>query len=193
MTRKSIPIIFLFALVSLLPLGAQTTNSSHKSLGQRITGLWHKTTKSVANAGKELDSAIGITEAEDVVRVGGNYYMPLYSVNLYEGKDAQTMWNACKELFCKKYPKVTVQSVALPQTGWLSSAMEKNGQIVGYMQTMLCYIVARDGSDGYINARFSFRRYKDVGEDYSPMKDNWPKWERTDVLTNKVYKKLITK
>lgn len=191
---KKILIAFLgFALSASLPIAAQSNASGHKSLGQRISGLWHKTRKNVTNAGKELDSALGITETEDVVKVDGVYYMPLYSVNLYDGADGQPLREACKKLFTKRYPQAVIKTVALPQTGWFSSAMEKKGQIVGYMQTMLCYVIARDGSDGYINARFSFKRYKDVGEAYAPLNGSWPKWERTDVLTNKVYSKLIGK
>ena len=58
---------------------------------------------------------------------------------------------------------------------------------------MYCYAIAQDGEEGYINAKFTFQRYREVGGEYQPLQEKWPKWERTDVLSDKVYNKLLTK
>ena len=54
-------------------------------------------------------------------------------------------------------------------------------------------LFAQDGEEGYINAKFTFQRYREVGGEYQPLQEKWPKWERTDVLSDKVYNKLLTK
>ena len=59
-----------------------------------------------------------------------------------------------------------------------------------YVKMLYCYIVAKDGEDGYINARFSFRMTKKVGKSWQNDDANWPLWERTDVLVPSVYEKL---
>ena len=64
--------------------------------------------------------------------------------------------------------------------------------MTGYSQTLFCYIIGRDGNEGFINAKFVFERQKKVG-DTVQTKVKWPLWIRTDVLTNEVYQKLITR
>jgi len=83
-----------------------------------------------------------------------------------------------------------VLSVTIPQEGWVSKAVKDGGKVIGYLQYMYCYVLAQDGDDGYINARFSFQRYKDVGKDYGSVNGRWPRWDRTDVLTRSVYDEL---
>ena len=119
--------------------------------------------------------------------------MPLYSVNVYHGKEANNFQALCRKLFVNKYPNVKIMSVAIPQEEWLREPVEKEGSIIGYLQNMYCYIIGCDGNDGYINAKFLFQQYKEVGGIYQLLQDKAPKWERTDVLTNKVYNKLLLK
>ncbi len=130
---------------------------------------------------------------EDVVKVKGSYYMPLYKVNLYKGSDADSFRRECQMRFSRRFPQAKITSSALPQTEWVSESVVQNKTVVGYTQTMYCYIIAKDGTDGYINARFSYKRYKNVGSSYTPLADYWPKWERTDYLTPEVYQKLLKK
>lgn len=135
----------------------------------------------------------GHDDSGDLIRIKGYYYMPLYSLNLYNGEETKAFQEECMKLFTAKYPLTEVMSVSLPQLQWIHESVKKRKKVVGYLETMYCYIIAKDGADGYINARFSFRRYKDVGDSYGPLMENWPKWERVDFLTPELYHKLLTK
>ena len=167
--------------------------STQKSIGQKMSKAWKKTQKSFSDAGHAIGKAVGLENRDDQIRVKGEYYMPLYSVNLYKQDDAGKYRQCCTRLFHMKYPQAEIQTVALPQTDWLSETVEQGGTIAGYLQTMYCYIIARDGTDGYINARFVFQRYKEVGHEYMDIAEKWPLWERTDVLPLPIYQKLLKK
>lgn len=195
--RKSIFLLAILILTASLPMAAQQKKKDRYTFTEAVERLWKKTRKSVKNVGDDISGMFGTdTKLEGcraTVRVDGDNYMPLYSVDVYHGKDEANLRNACRALFAKKYPKATIQTVAIPQTEWLQTTVEKDGDIVGYRQLLFCYVIARDGQEGYINARFSFNKYKEVGLSFEPMVDGWPRWERTDVLTNKVYSKLLSK
>ena len=68
--------------------------------------------------------------------------------------------------------------------------MKEHGSIVGYLQSMYCYVLAKDGNDGYINAEFTFQRYKRVGEAYEHVEGKWPGMTRVDILTPEIYDKI---
>lgn len=177
---------------------AQSTEKpKNETLGGKISRLLHKGRKSIGKAsenfGYKMDEDGHLSKQTDLIKVNGLYYMPLYTVNLYQGAETVQFRTMCRQLFQQKYPNTVIQTVVLPQTEWLRETVEKQETIVGYLQTMYCYIVARDGSDGYINAKFTFQKYKEVGGDYQPLQDKWPKWERTDILSNKIYDKLLSK
>lgn len=179
-------------LLPAVPTMAQTA-SGKGGVGKKAAKVWTKAKKSVTDAGHAIGRAVGLENKDDLIRVKGEYYMPLYTVNLYKQDDADKYKTACGRLFLRKYPQADVQTVALPQTDWLSETVEKEGAVVGYLQTMYCYIVARDGTDGYINAKFVFQRYRDVGKNFMDIPEKWPLWERTDVLPMAVYRKLLKK
>lgn len=177
---------------------AQTSTSNKpETLGSKISRILNKARKSANKAGKHvgytLDADGRLNKENDLIKVSGLYYMPLYTVNLYQGKEVTEFREAVRKIFVEKYPHIKLQSVVIPQTDWLHEPVEKGDIIVGYLQTMYCYAIAQDGEEGYINAKFTFQRYREVGGEYQPLQDKWPKWERTDVLSDKVYNKLLTK
>lgn len=189
---------FPIAAAIVLFASCSTTNNGEKeTFGGKVQRVFNDTKSSMENAGHSLGDAIGfedrVNPSEDYIRVSGYNYMPLYSVNLYKGDDCEGFRSQCRQLFTARYASAVVQSVAVPQPDWLSEPVKKDNKIVGYLQTLYCFIIARDGSDGYINAKFTYQRYKEVGGVYEPLKDKWPRWENTDVMTAKIYKKLQTK
>ena len=179
-------------------VSAQTSTSNKtESLGSKISRILNRARKSANKAGKQvgytLDADGHLNKENDLIKVSGLYYMPLYTVNLYQGKEAAEFRETVRKKFMEKYPQTKLQTVVIPQTDWLHEPVEKGDVIVGYLQTMYCYAIAQDGEEGYINAKFTFQRYREVGGEYQPLQEKWPKWERTDVLSDKVYNKLLTK
>lgn len=197
MKRLSLVGIVMLMAVAM-PLSAQTSNTVKKqSLGSRISQLFKKTKKSVSKVGEDFSNAIGFDDLasgnKDLYKIKGTYYMPLYTVNLYKGEQSEEFRKQCRQKFSEKYPQAEVVSVVLPQTEWLVDPVKSNNQITGYVETMYCYVLARDGGDGYINAKFTYQQYKNAGEKYSQLANKWPQWTCTDVLTNEVYQKLLSK
>ncbi|WP_315350431.1 hypothetical protein [Hoylesella saccharolytica] len=198
MVRKT-----MFTVCALLVLSASSVyaqddkTSENGSLSEKVSELVKKTKTSMEKAGQRISKVIGIDEKNrkhsDNVKIDGTYYMRLYSKNIYTGKEAKKFRKACEDVFMKKYPNAVITSVAIPQDGWLSETVKSGSKIVGYEQTMYCYIIAKDGGDGYINARFSFQQYKDVGKAYESIEGKWPQWDRTDVLTPAIYNELLNK
>ena len=179
-------------------VSAQTSTSNKtESLGSKISRILNRARKSANKAGKQvgytLDADGHLNKENDHIKVIGLYYMPLYTVNLYQGKEAAEFRETVRKKFMEKYPQTKLQTVVIPQTDWLHEPVEKGDVIIGYLQTMYCYAIAQDGEEGYINAKFTFQRYREVGGEYQPLQEKWPKWERTDVLSDKVYNKLLTK
>ena len=197
--KKSIWIALLVATFCL-PVGAQnsttkTQTNSQETTAQRFGRLLKKTKDKMVEAGHNLGDALGFddrvnTENADSVRIDGAWLMPIYDTNLYQGSDALLYTEECRKLFSERYPEVEIKSVVLPQTDWLTDVYKTNNKVTGYLQTMYCYVIGRDGNDGYINARFVFQRYKEVGKTYQHVKNTWPKWDKTDVLTNDMYNQL---
>ena len=175
-------------------ISAQTSTSNKtESLGSKISRILNRARKSANKAGKQvgytLDADGHLNKENDLIKVSGLYYMPLYTVNLYQGKEAAEFRETVRKKFMEKYPQTKLQTVVIPQTDWLHEPVEKGDVIVGYLQTMYCYAIAQDGEEGYINAKFTFQRYREVGGEYQPLQEKW----RTDVLSDKVYNKLLTK
>lgn len=194
-TRRLWTTLVVLSLLTVGPASAQS-QKEHENLGHKASKLWKKTKKAVVEAGQDIGDTFGTGAhggTTDVVRIDGVYYMPIYNRNLYSGKDAEAMRARCKEIFSEKYPQAKVVSVALPQTDWLTVPVKKKNKVTGYMRSMFCYIVARDGSDGYINAKFSYRQSKKAGGTYKALDGYAPAWERTDVLTSDIYQQLLKK
>lgn len=182
---------------SAVTASAQTTKSTKEDREKKLGAFLTESRRVLGDAGNAIGDFFGfddrIDNKDDLIKIKHVYYMPLYSVNLYKGTDTAGFREECTALFARRFPLAKVLSNALPQTQWVREDMVKNDMVVGYTETMYCYIIAKDGEDGYINARFSYKRIKQPGTDYSILADNWPKWERTDFLSVPVYAKLLTK
>lgn len=185
-------VLLLGAVTNVL---AQSQDKKKEPFDKKVSKFWKKTKKELEQAGHELGDAIGFNDRidgkSDLLKVNGSFYMPLYNTDLYKGEDALTYRKTCTQLFRKKYPKVNIQSVAIPQKEWVLETVEKDGELVGYQRTLHCFIIARDGEEGYVNAKFTYRQYKNVGQEFQNVKGWWPKWERTDFMTNSVYEQLL--
>lgn len=187
--------VVVLLLGAVTNVSAQKQNTKKEPFDKKVSKFLKKTKKELEQAGHELGDAIGFNDRidgkSDLLKVNGSYYMPLYSTDLYKGEDALTYRKTCTQLFRKKYPKVNIQSVAIPQKEWVLETVEKDGELVGYQRTLHCFIIARDGDEGYVNAKFTYRQYKNVGQEFQNVKGWCPKWERTDFMTNSVYEQLL--
>ena len=187
--------MLVLLLGSVTNVSAQSQDKKKEPFDKKVSKFLKKTKKELEQAGHELGDAIGFNDRidgkSDLLKVNGSYYMPLYSKDLYKGEDALTFRKTCTQLFRKKYPKVSIQSVAIPQKEWVLETVEKDGELVGYQRTLHCFIIARDGDEGYVNAKFTYQQYKNVGQEFQNVKGCWPKWERTDFMTNSVYEQLL--
>lgn len=188
-------IVLVLLLGAVTNVSAQSQDTNKEPLDKKVSKFLKKTKKELEQAGHELGDAIGFNDRidgkSDLLKVNGSYYMPLYSKDLYKGEDALTFRKTSTQLFRKKYPKVNILSVAIPQKEWVLETVEKDGELVGYQRTLHCFIIARDGDEGYVNAKFTYRQYKNVGQEFQNVKGWWPKWERTDFMTNSVYEQLL--
>lgn len=188
-------IVVVLLLGAVTNVSAQSQDKKKEPFDKKVSKFLKKTKKELEQAGHELGDAIGFNDRidgkSDLLKVNGSYYMPLYSKDLYKGEDALTYRKTCTQQFRKKYPKVSIQSVAIPQKEWVLETVEKDGELVGYQRTLHCFIIARDGDEGYVNAKFTYQQYKNVGQEFQNVKDWWPKWERTDFMTNSVYEQLL--
>ena len=176
---------------------AQTaTQTPQEKIGKAVKKSYKSARKQMNRATHMMGEALGLepktTDPEpDDVKMKGYYYMPIYDVNLYHGTDQKEFTEPCLQQFREKYPTLEILSCVIPQTGWVQEDVKQNGRVIGYGQYLLCFILARDGQDGYVNARFAFRKYKEVGGDFEPIETIWPKWERTDVIPVRIYNKLV--
>lgn len=192
--KKTLICALLAMFFSASQAWAQTDRDDQdESLAGKVSTIVRKAKSSMQRAGRRLEKVIGINDKGregDEVKINGTYYMPIYSLNIYNGQDAEKFRKTCEKMYTKKYPRTSILSVTIPQEGWVSETVKDGSKVIGYLQYMYCYVLAKDGDDGYINARFSFQRYKDVGKDYGSVNGRWPRWDRTDVLTRSVYDEL---
>ena len=186
--------LFLLALLTVCGASAQITEkpTGKGSLKERVSNFWSQSKVAINDVyTKVQDNLEG--ENSGLHRVNGKYYMHLYDTNIYKGADVDELCTLCRREFEEKYPAMAIKSVVIPQVDWETTTVEVDGQVEGYAQTLYCYIIAKDGNEGYVNAKFVFERQKKVGEPTMGNLVKWPLWLRTDVLTNEVYEKLLTK
>ena len=178
----------------------QSDTTKKESLGDRFVRLSKKAVREMERTANNIGDAIGFDDRVDAgkgtadsVKIDGTWYMPLYTVNLYTGGDLDVYRSACRAAFADAYPGVEIVNVVVPQQEWLSDTYKKNNKVTGYVQTLYCYVLGKDGTDGYVNARFMFQRQKEVGKSYQHVADRWPLWERTDVIPRASYEKLAAR
>ena len=188
MKKMNSMVIAMALLAMALPMNAQTNkNKQQESLVKKVTTIWNNAKKQVKQTGKDIGEKIGFDDMAakeqdtDLIEVDGMKYMPIYNfdlfVNSHTTEDAELV-RLSREAFMKKYPNAEIMYAVVPQ------------QVTGYRRRAYCFVVAKDGSDGYLNARFLFSAERVAGGEY--VKSNsWPRWERTDVIPSHVYPKLI--
>ncbi len=190
-------IIFLMAVIfasTAYQASAQSNTHKRDTFGKKVSKFLKQTKKDLEQAGHELGDAIGFDDRvgknSDLLKVDGTFYMPLYTVDLYKS-DSTTMYRTESiRLFKKKYPKAKIMSVAIPQAKWIVEPVELRTEVVGYQRSLSCFIIARDGNEGFINAKFLYVQYKNVGNEYQNVRGKYPLWVRTDVLSPKIYEEL---
>lgn len=181
---KKIVFMVMAAMFLAAPVQAQENSESFE---EAVTGLWTKAKKAVKKSSRRVQEE---WNGDGLVDIEGHSYMHLYTTDLYKGPNKADFKEACLNEFKAKYPTVKVLSTTIPQEEWTESTTRSLGKVSKYVKMLYCYIVAKDGEDGYINARFSFRMTKKVGKSWQNDDANWPLWERTDVLVPSVYEKL---
>ena len=175
-------VLMLAFLAMGLPTIAQKSNKAKpETLVKKVQGIWKKAKKQVSETGKELGEKIGVddlkkqrTEDDGLIEVEGMRYMPVYHYDQFVNKNT----TADQEM------------VKLAQEDWTSTIVCNGETVTGYRRRAYAYVVAKDGNDGYLNARFLFREDKQPGQDYVKS-SAWPLLERTDAIPNQVYPKLI--
>lgn len=194
---KKVLIMILGAMLAgTVPSSAQNeSQEARETFSQKFARLVNQTVTQMEQAGHAIGDAIGFddrvsTETSEVARRDVKDYMPLYTVNLYGGTDAVVYVDECRSLFSRKFPGVEIVTAVVPQKEWLRDAVKEDGKVTGYVQTLYCYVIGKDGDDGYINARFVFQRYKEVGGQYRHVADRWPLWERSDAIPAELYEKM---
>lgn len=192
--RRLLVVLSVVALTAMPAMGQN--RQKRQTLGKRISKTWRKGKKEVSDAtyklGKELGISSGAKRGE--VKVNGTYYMYVYMDNVYHGSDKRKLLNTASSQFKAKYPKAKIISCAIPQTDWTVTEVEnKDGSIAGYLQTLYCFVLAQDGTDGYINAQFTYEQYRPVGGSMGLVQGKWPEWTRTDVIPEEDYWELVTK
>ncbi len=191
--RRLLIMLSAAILVGAPAWGQQT--KKRQTLGQKIKKTWRKGTKEVSDAtynlGKELGISSGAKRGE--AKVNGTYYMYLYTANVYHGSDSGKLIGETEKIFKKRYPAVKILSCVIPQTDWEVTEEEQDGNVVGYRRTLFCYVLGKDGADGYINAKFTYEQYRPAGGAEIPVQGKWPEWTRTDVIPAKDYWELVTK
>ncbi len=192
MKRVFLAAVCVFSLCTTVAFAQSSVPAYKKNYVNKQSNSVEKAREKLGESVDKLSRSVDSVD-EDLVKVGGKKYMPLYSTNLYKGSEGEAFMKECRSLFVKRYPNARIMSVTIPQTSWLKEDMVKGGKTIGTTQTMYCFIIAADGSNGYINARFTYKRYKNNGGTYSQLADYWPKWDRTDMLSNATYEKLRRK
>ena len=200
MKKMNSMVIAMALLTMALPMNAQTNkNKQQESLVKKGTTIWNNAKKQVKQTGKDIGEKIGFDDMAakeqdtDLIEVDGMKYMPIYNfdlfVNSHTTEDAELV-RLSREAFMKKYPNAEIMYAVVPQQDWLHTALRDGSKVTGYRRRAYCFVVAKDGSDGYLNARFLFSAERVAGGEY--VKSNsWPRWERTDVIPSHVYPKLI--
>ena len=190
--------MFLAFGMTALPVNEQTNNKAKKeTLVKKVSTFWKKTKKQVTTAGKNIGDAIGVDDLakkniEDLKDIDGVKYMPIYTTDIFANNnlsDDEELIKISKDEFVGKYPDAKIVHCVIPQKEWILTAVKEGSKITGYRRYAYSYLLAKDGTDGYINARFIFMEYRDAGENYVKS-GSWPKWDRTDIIPNNVYSKL---
>ena len=119
--------------------------------------------------------------------------MPVYTTDhfakLHPKEDAELV-RLSREAFMQKYPQAEIIHAVVPQKDWLNTVLRDGSKVTGYRRRAYCYVVAKDGTEGYLNACFLFMADREAGNDYVKSK-SWPRRACTDAIPSQVYPQLI--
>ena len=186
-------IVFAIMAAIMLTAPAQAQSEKARQVGKDIQGAVTDFFKKAKKGVNQTVEAINEEFSNDTVGVryiDGNRYMCIYDTNLYHQSDAAELMELCRADFGAHYPDATIISCVIPQQQWEETPVRRNGDIVSYRFRLNCYVVARDGSQGYINARYRFEKTKKIGQAIVNNDDRWPERVRVNALTPSIYEKL---
>lgn len=183
--------VLLLALILANPANAQVYKDIKRTPKERLNTLFRDIKRGIRKTGDSLNELLGGDSDSDktLVEVDGVSYMPVYTTNRFTA-DSTGMYVACRSDFMRRYSRATVISTVIPQETWDESVMKDNKKIVMYRRRAWCYVLAKDGEDGYINARYAFVQLRKPGQKWLAPEGYWPKFERADAIPNAHYKKL---
>ena len=200
MKKMNSMVIAMALLTMALPMNAQTNrNKQQESLVKKVTTIWNNAKKQVKQTGKDIGEKIGFDELAskkheaDLIEVDGIKYMPVYTTDhfakLHPKEDAELV-RLSREAFMQKYPQAEIIHAVVPQKDWLNTVLRDGSKVTGYRRRAYCYVVAKDGTEGYLNACFLFMADREAGNDYVKSK-SWPRRACTDAVPSQVYPQLI--
>ena len=200
MKKQYLVLMAAFLLAMTLPVGAQNNkNNQQETLVGKVSKLWKDAKKQIDKTGKDIGEKIGFDELAskkheaDLIEVDGIKYMPVYTTDhfakLHPKEDAELV-RLSREAFMQKYPQAEIIYAVVPQKDWLNTVLRDGSKVTGYRRRAYCYVVAKDGTEGYLNACFLFMADREAGNDYVKSK-SWPRRACTDAVPSQVYPQLI--
>lgn len=193
---KKIKMMVMLAMLCALPASAQIDSNGVAHEGDaekttfkdKVSDAWTNTKEAVNTTADKVRKKLGYDDEKQArTRVK---YMPIYTKHKFTDSASDEMVEMCKEKFYQRYPEANILSAVIPSEKWQSEPVYKNGDIVGYLETVYCYILARDGRDGYLNAEYTFQRHKTVGCPYEKVAAKWPEFTRVDNFNSEVYQQI---
>lgn len=171
---------------------AQVYKEVNKSPGKRLDTLLKDIERGIQKTGESLSELLSLDAKGDtgLVEIDGARYMPLCTTDRFAA-DSLSMRQTCRGAFLRRYDAATVVSVTMPQEGWQQTVVMENKKVAKYKRRAVCYVLAKDGADGYINARYAFEQCRCPGGKWERLEGHWPKLERVDAIPNAHYKRLL--
>lgn len=182
----------LALLCMAAPMQAQVYKDTKSSPKKRLNTLLGDLKRGMQKTGESLSGLLGLGETTDttLIEIDGMEYMPVHTVNLFHA-DSVAMYAACRRDFARRYEHATIVSVVIPQADWRETAISENKKIKMYKRKAYCYVLAKDGADGYINARYAFVQLRKPGKRWLAPEGYWPRFERADAIPTVHYQKLV--
>lgn len=194
MKIRSTILITCMAMMTTAPVFAQTEVKEGNNLHNTVSKFWNKAKHGVKKTGRKVGDFLGVGNEQDLdlVEVDGVEYMPIYTENIFYA-DSTAMLLTCQRDLLSKYPSAKILHSVIPQSTWSESELHDGGKVVGYRRRAYCYVLATDGKDGYINARYLFMAEKEAGNDWKTVDGSWAKCERVDMIPESAYTELKKK
>lgn len=185
---KKLTLMLTLACMSCFTVCAQEVQEKKPTIAEKTSKIWNNAKSKVNNTTKAIKEQLGIdNEKKAQLRAK---YMPVYTENKYKDENGNELMQLCRKMFYERYTNSYIQSVVIPTEDWSTSTVENEGNIEGYLQTLYCYILAKDGTVGYINAEFTIQRLKSPGGAYDKVSGRWPEMSRVDIIPEEDFKEL---